>query len=262
MATHAQRRLRMIIALSLLLVLLLATIGFIQLREQPAPTITSTNEVARIQIERPQRATIVLQRTGDKWWITEPYRLLANAQRIEPLLGALSSADTGYTRDEVDIAATGLDQPQALVSIDTRLYTLGDKDVSGERRYAQLDERVILVPEWVLSLVNGGVTAFADLRIFIEPIHSLQLVSSDAQPRTLEHANWQELTARQIVDWPIDDMPTITHQARLTVHTANDDARDVELLFTERYAALHVLDASYAYIVELTDLPEDAKLSH
>lgn len=216
----------------------------------------SADAVQQIRIERPGRPDILLKRQGDSWQLTRPYILAANVQRIEPLIGALSAHAEGYAKSEVDLLASGLEQPLATVSIDQRSYALGATDISGERRYALLNERVLLVPEWVLSLVNGGVTAFADLNVFNASIASLHISVDGGEAKPGEVADWQAITANQVVDWPIADMPPATRQARLDIRLIDNASRTLEYTGTERYGVFHYADAAYAYIVNNADLPE------
>ena len=132
----------------------------------------------------------------------------------------------------------------------------GAADVSGERRYAMLGERVLLVPEWVLSLVNGGVSAFADLSVFGESIASLHIGIDGDEAAPIDATDWQTITASQIVDWPIADMPLTTRQARLDIRFVDNTSRTLEYTGTERYGVFHYAGAAYAYIVNNADLPE------
>lgn len=243
--------------MSMVLAGLLVAIAIISYQPPPLEKEPqSADAVQQIRIERPGRPEISLKRQGDSWQLTRPYILAANVQRIEPLIGALSAHAEGYEKSEVDLVAAGLEQPLATVSIDERSYALGATDVSGERRYAMLGERVLLVPEWVLSLVNGGVTAFADLNVFSASIASLHISvdGGDAQPG--EFPDWQAITASQIVDWPIADMPPATRQARLDIHFVDDTSRTLEYTGTERYGVFHYANTAHAYIVNNADLSE------
>jgi len=134
-------------------------------QQQTAQAPTARNpEIIRIQ--RPEHADLVLERDNNTWQITAPCALLVNQQRLSPLLEALNTPAASYSAAEVDTEAAGLDAPLATLVLDDESIIIGGVDVSGARRYVQSADRVELVPEWILSLVGGGLSAFASNDVF------------------------------------------------------------------------------------------------
>ena len=162
----------MVGALAITLALLLAGVALVvreDAREAGVASASPADVPARIAIERPGFAGVVLAREGEDWRVVAPCALDAEETRVEPLLAALAGGGTGYAADEVDLRAAGLEEPWADVRLDGERISLGGTDLGGERRYARRGERVTLVPEWTLSLVSGGLSAFASLAPFDAP---------------------------------------------------------------------------------------------
>jgi len=96
-----------------------------------------------------------------------------------------------------------------------RLQLIGEKDLSGGYRYLQQGSTVTLIPEWVLSLVNSGLTGVAELAIFHDDLIALERSDHNAATDTaaFDRENLANLSANQIVLWPIPVMrcPTLWH---------------------------------------------------
>lgn len=161
-------------------------------------------DIQSIIIKRTGHEDINLIKTGSVWNMTTPYELVANTQRIDPLLGLGSATFDGYDKTEVDLAATGLNTPGASITIGTREFLLGEPDADGERRYTLVDDKVSFVPAWVWSLVHGGVTAFANLTVFTELPDSLYLVKENQTIKLTNVDLWKSLQADKISAWSND----------------------------------------------------------
>lgn len=207
MKTQSAKRNVLTLALTGVFALLLSVIWWIEFGQTPATTMTNA-DINKIVITRNGHADIVLARENAAWRMTKPYALKANAQRIEPLLSLGLANFAGYDIAEVDMAASGLIAPDATITVGTRTFQLGLTDAQGERRYALVDNKVSFVPEWVWSLVHGGVTAFADLNVFAEfpadvYLHSDDVAGNDNVERNLGNVDeWRVLQADKIVAWP------------------------------------------------------------
>lgn len=203
MSTHSSRRTLITIALACVFLLSLGLIGWMEFgHSRAAPqAITSIDSII---IERDGYADITLVKAGSIWKMTSPYELIANAQRIDPLLSLGTAAFEGYDKAEVDMPATGLNSPGASITIGSREFSLGETDVDGQRRYTLVDDKVSFVPGWVWSLVHGGVTAFADLSVFTQLPEDTYLIKGNDITKLTNADQWKELQADKISDWPDD----------------------------------------------------------
>lgn len=107
-----------------------------------------------------------LRRRDGAWHLTMPVALGARESRVQRLL-ELRDADfsAGYPLAEVNREASGLDDGARLLQLDTQVYRLGDLEPISGKRYVQLEQRVLLLEDRHLPLMNGGLNAFAELRL-------------------------------------------------------------------------------------------------
>ena len=285
MSTRRQRERRLAIGLAAVLAVLLAgivlTVATDRRRSGGGAGAVARDAVSRVAIERPGRADIVLERIGEDWRVTAPCPLDANDARVTPLLDALGGGALDYPAQEVDLAAASLLDPSAVVRLDDTATSLGGTDLGGGRRYALRDGRVAFVPEWTLSLVEGGLSAFAEPRPLPEPPTSLRRLDSAARDdvagspdpspapsadspdspsdgSALDPAPWGALTANQLVPWPVPDAPPTTRRARLEARLASGETRLLELSGNASWNALRVDGSDCAYLFADDDLPPDA----
>lgn len=193
------------------------------------------------------------------WTIIEPCELPANPQRLHPLLDALTPSAHSYAAADVDLDTAGLTHPEAVIELDGQRLLLGRTDLSGDRRYARNGDRVQFVPEWVLSLVEGGLSALASLDIFPQPLTGLEV--KDAPGNDGELADWQALTAVQIVTWPLQDgeQATASHELLARFGDYDGQARKLALHVYPSYAALRYENAQCAYILPVSSLPDSVR---
>lgn len=232
-----------------------------QKRDAVAPAAEATS----IRIQRDGFDDIQLSKRNETWYLDAPCSLPANLQRLEPLLGALTPGAHQYTASEVDLEAAGLIAPLAIVYINGVEHRIGNTDLNGDRRYVQRGNSVTFVPEWVLSLVNGGVTALANLEVFSEPLSNMSVVMTDGTSTTLSSAEnidaWQALTAQQIVTWPLpaeDENSQIDAAYTLKPTDLSDRTQVLTVYESESFTALHRAEDACAYILPADALPIDA----
>lgn len=201
MTSHAAKRKQLVWILASVFILLIACIIWLERDRQPKPA-QYAQDINDITISRNGHDDIKLVRSETDnavhWLMSEPYALTANSQRIEPLLTLGSARLDGYTTDEVDMSATGLENPGASFSVGSRTFLLGNTDLDGERRYALVDGQVTLLPEWVWSLVHGGVSAFANLMVFESVPDALYLISESNTVAVDDIDQWRTLQADKI----------------------------------------------------------------
>lgn len=258
---HSKTVQRWVLLLSLTFCLLLLSVAYILWKErQPKLENQGANDLAlSVMIKRTGFDDIALSKVEDSWIMNSPCRAQVNEQRLSPLLELLSSDINQYDIKEVDLDAAGLESPSAVVIIGDIEYRLGNTDLQGERRYVQHNNRVGFVPEWALSLVNGGVSALADLSVFNNsPLKSLTVVVDGEPVRTIAEASelllWQNLNAQKIVKWPIEGVTPEAFFSILTDDETNNQSL-VSIFVTEAYTALQYNGSACAYIITPDSLP-------
>ncbi len=262
--THTQKTRRLVIAASLLLVALMGIVGGVLWTDARDTTLArqAQPELQQIRIQRPGFPDMVLQADSNgQWSLNDPCVLPVNARRLQPLLDALIPAVHGYAAVDVDLEAAGLLNPEAVIIMNDEVLALGITDLSGQRRYLQRGDRVEFVPEWILSLVNGGLSALASLDVFPPSMDELVIQSGQsAEPASLtvqaeELPAWQTLQAQQIVTWPLQDSEPATDSRDLIARTGDQELQLTLQLYT-RYAALRHENADCAYLLPNSSLPD------
>lgn len=215
------------------------------------------NDVNSMEWRREGIPDIVFNRSNEQWQITSPCALPVNNQRLEPLLDALANHGDLYAADSVDRLAAGLESPQATLVINGQETAIGEKDISGEYRYLQYGATVTLVPEWVLSLVNSGLTGVADLTVFNDDVTTIKRKDNNAAIATevFEDESLATLSANQIVIWPIPDLPEITGSVSLEAMYQDGHQETLELTTTNSFAVIRRVDSHCAHVLQPDAVP-------
>jgi len=213
MSTHSARRTLITIALAGFFLLSLGLIGWMEFSHTRSAPQAATN-IESIIIKRTGHPDITLVKAGAVWNMTTPYKLVANSQRINPLLSLGSATFDGYDKRDVDMSATGLVTPGASITIGAREFALGKTDADGNRRYTLVDNKVSFVPGWVWSLVHGGVTAFSDLSVFNQLPDDIYLAKGNNITKLTNVEQWKLLKADKISAW--------SNEAEIAPHSGTD----------------------------------------
>ncbi len=262
--THSQKIQRLVVAGCVLLALLTGIIALVWWTDQRRSPSARPATIHSLRIERPGFVDITLRKQADEQWhIEEPCELQTNSQRLQPLLDALTPSAHSYASTDVDLEAAGLIRPEALIFVDEQRLALGASDLSGERRYLQRGDRVEFVPEWILSLLNGGLSAIAVADVFPQGLDALRAAppqtdgdtgkEEDVSDESLQR--WRTLSAQQIVSWPLNEVeePIATRQWLADIA---GQQTGLTLQDFQRFIALRFENAGCAYILPRSSLPD------
>lgn len=207
-----------------------------------------------LEIKRPGKVDIKIRANEDHWLILEPCTIAVNQKRLQPLLSIASPAAFGYNANEVDLDAAGLINPLATVITNNQRIDIGNTDLSGERRYVRRGERVEFIPEWILPLLEGGLSALSNLQVVQDVITSVTVdkLGNTQSDISEDPTKWQQLTAQQITPWPMPENTPLQPQYSVTIKSEFDQQR-LQVFTTAAYAAIVFEDARCAYL-----LPNDA----
>lgn len=251
MSSHSAKRQQLVWVLAGIFVLLVGSIVWMETDHTPKAT-QNLSSLDNIIIKRAGHEDIELVRNTDdnaQWHMSKPHALTANSQRIEPLLTLGAAKLDGYETSDVDMQATGLDNPGASFTIGDRTFLLGQTDIDGERRYALVDNQVTLLPEWVWSLIHGGVTAFADLNVFNSLPDTLYVVGDSHTSSISQMENWRSLQADKIVVWPSEPKPVnVTRWVLSSSQDTSDDHKIAELIQFEEHTLIQT-KPGFAYAI-------------
>lgn len=212
------------------------------------------NTLRSLEIKRPGKADIKILAKDDQWLIHEPCTIKVNQKRLQPLLSIVSSAAFSYDATEVDLDAAGLIKPLATIIANNQRIDIGNTDLTGERRYIKRGERIEFIPEWILPLLEGGLSALSNLQVVEDVITSVTVdkLGSTQSNISEDPTKWQQLTAQQITPWPMPENAPLQPQYSVTIKSESDERR-LQVFTTAAYAALVFEGARCAYF-----LPNDA----
>ncbi len=258
---HKQTQ-RTIAAGSVLLVSLVGLIVFLQWSDRQDHLTgdiqeDSSQSLHAIGIQRPGFADMRLALIDSQWQIQEPCLADVNPQRMQAFSSLQKPASHSYAAAEVDLLAAGLIEPLATVSLNDTTLHIGNTDLSGERRYIQRNDRIEFAPEWILSLLQGGTSAFAHLIVFPDAMTSLSIQQADgAAVDIADHImQWQTLSANQVISWPMkDDEPELRQTYTLAYESPSKNGQLRVNVYDAFSAVLHS-DAHCAYVVSNDALP-------
>lgn len=179
-----------------LLVVVLALVAFyLYYREQekteagPVLTAIATQQVTRVQIERPGQATIMLEKHGDEWRLTAPLPARANRFTVENLL-AVAGARSELKLDGGEPRQYGLETPQARLRLNDDVIEFGALHPFKQQVYVRYQGTVHLIPALALTAVARAPGHFIDGRL-LEPDRRLVGLRLPGFTLALKDGSWQ-----------------------------------------------------------------------
>ena len=135
--------------------------------KQQAVTSLSASDVTRLHITRPLRDALVLERDSDGfWWIDRKPRLPAEPHQVNALTRlAEQRVVRSYPADTLDLAQLELQPPRASLTLNDTRIDFGGLEALENLRYLRVGDRVDLVPDLYLYLVEAGYTQFVRRQI-------------------------------------------------------------------------------------------------
>lgn len=256
MSTHQGKLQRTVYAATLLLIALLGIIAAILWSEKSGkPPVIEQETLRTVVIQRSGYADIALEYLQSQWRLTSPCQATANPQRVQAFAQLLTPATHSYDAMEVDLAAAGLVDPLATITLNGIALKVGGTDLSGDRRYIQRGSVVEFAPEWILSLVQGGTSAFATLSVFPDALTSVSTHSNDKNASPSELRQWQALTANQVLAWPLkDNVPKLIQRYPISYQSPTESGQ-MQVHEFDAFSAVVKSDAHCAYIISNAALP-------
>ncbi|MDX1518999.1 MAG: DUF4340 domain-containing protein [Gammaproteobacteria bacterium] len=126
-------------------------------------------DIARIVIDRKNRETIRFEKSGDTWSMLEPYHAPASPQRIDTILGLLSSASAYQLKaEETDPGRLLLQEPEITLTLNNETFSFGDVNPLDKKRYVLYRDTVHLVHDNLYPQLATSPTFFIDTRVLPE----------------------------------------------------------------------------------------------
>jgi hypothetical protein len=147
--------------------------------EPDSITGITASQVHRIHINRPIRNDLVFVKQSDKHWVMEgPTSVPADSFKIRALARLAEQKPVrSYTIDEMKLVDLQLDPPYASVIINNTAIEFGILEPIDDLRYVRVNDKVHLIPDSHLQLMETGFSQFVRPRLFGEDqtINAIQL---------------------------------------------------------------------------------------
>lgn len=124
-------------------------------------TALTGERISRIQVTRITREPLTFTRHADNWVLAESSELPASDVQIRALLAILQAYSArSYPADSLDLAALGLEPPQATLLLDNTRLDIGLTDALDNMRYVKTGDTVFLVTDNYQHLINADWSNF------------------------------------------------------------------------------------------------------
>jgi len=131
----------------------------------PISTVPA-EQISNIRIERKDREAIHFSKDGDTWMMRAPFEVRARPQRIESLLGLLTSPSV----DQLDAGQTALDRmnlqsPEVILRLDDEVFAFGDVNPLDQTRYVLYRDTIHLINDHLYPQLTTGAGFFIDTKV-------------------------------------------------------------------------------------------------
>lgn len=135
--------------------------------ETPPLTAFKPETIRRAQIERSGRDTIVLEKQGEKWRITQPLNLPANEFRVTSVLRiAQASSFARFPAGGRDLKQYELDAPAVKLTLNDQVLEFGGVNPLDRRRYVRIGDTIHLTGDDVYFRLTGDATGFVSTALW------------------------------------------------------------------------------------------------
>lgn len=240
-------RARWTVNLLLLLVVALLSIEVRRALEQdrhvPALTELAPETITEIRLERPGKPPIELLRNTENWHMESPYRIAANATRIEQLV-RIAATRVFRSLPENDTADLGLEPERALLSLDGLILRFGNTEPIDHHRYVAVGGQVHLVGDGFQHHLMASAEDYVSPRLLP---HDFSPAAGSLDDETLDDsalAELSRLTAERVVALEEEEI-----EGRLLNLTEARDGRSLRLLVSADGRRWIRLDRRLVYLL-------------
>ncbi|MEM7377154.1 MAG: hypothetical protein AAF460_06540 [Pseudomonadota bacterium] len=159
-----------------------------ELPNRRAPSQQHT--VQALNLVRADGTTFAFERDSAGWRMVRPVQAPARASRVDTLVALIDTpTDNGYAVQDVNLDSTGLAQPRVRMRLGEHLAVFfGATEPLSGRRYIQIEDRVVLLEDQHVPLIEGGLNAFADPKLIDATVESVALADSTGDAEAWENA--------------------------------------------------------------------------
>ncbi len=166
MSSRTLLNLALVLVASSLVLVVLYKPGLEPEAAPPPVTTLDPETVSSIQVTRTTREPLGFARHGNRWMLVGEPELPASEFQMPSLLAILQTATTrSYPAASLDLETVGLHPPQAVLTLDDAVFSIGLTAPLDNKRYIQFKNTVYLVDDKYQHLLNGGRTNFISRKL-------------------------------------------------------------------------------------------------
>lgn len=157
-----------------------------------------TDKITRLRIERQGEEPLELEKRGERWFITEPIRSMANSDEVTRMIREIAELRPTTTREGVDLSGEefGLVEPDLVATITyngnrTASLALGAETPAGAERYARVsaDSNLHVVPGMLRTTLWNDPASLREKSL-------VKIESDDVRRIILEHGGERIVAVR------------------------------------------------------------------
>lgn len=214
------------IIINIALLVLVIALAMVMLRNEPETDnerIVLVSDVDRqtintIKIGRAEKPVIVFEKTGADWQMTAPYQAPAHPNRIQSMLGLLTTkSHNQITVDVAQLDQLGLDTPAVSLQLNEDTFEFGLTNPLDQTRYVRIGDSIHTIQDQLFHQLNTNERFFINPKLILQPdkiasiktpeytlIKDSEQWTLDPPPEAVETtANvllnaWQQLQANQV----------------------------------------------------------------
>lgn len=160
----------------------------------PKNSITSlkAQEIHSVIIQTADNDHFVLRKSSNQWRFEKPVQWPANNTTLERLISIVrSEADSRLDADAIDLAALGLQNPRATLTLNDTRIVFGTTNNIGGRRYVKIASTVYLLADIHLHFMTQGIVGLIDRRLLPRSVALETLELGDLSLRKKSDGSWQ-----------------------------------------------------------------------
>ncbi len=242
--------------------------------ETPKLLAVPEDQVSGIEIKRKDGTTTALKK-GEKWEITSPQALPADAEAVNGMMSTISGLSTDRLVEEnaADLNLFGLATPQVEVTVTKKdgkksKLLIGDETPGGSAFYARLDgeKKVYTIGSWNKTSLDKTAQELRDKRLVIFDSDKLTRLELAAKNQTIEFGKnpqneWQIVKPKPLRadNWAVEEIVRKIKDAKMDASVSEEDAKKAAAAFASgaRVALAKVTDASGAHEIEIRKKEND-----
>lgn len=184
--------------INLALLVSVAILGWLALQE-PEDTTTFSKlssvdplSITHMRIEHKAQPAIEVEKSEGQWYMTTPYRALANNTHMNKLLSVLETPTHAQFSADRDLKQYGLDVPDVTITMNKQLrISLGDIEPIGKRRYVLIDNTVHVIGDSPFAQLTAAASLLVDTALFSKDSRITAITLPDRSFVKNSEGRWQ-----------------------------------------------------------------------